>query len=132
MSRELLLQRTKTQSIPALKADDGSWVHEPTGKTNLFAKAFSCKSVLPVAAVNDYTTVQQISRQQTLKSIWSERDACKTLEELDVDSGTGPSSADSEILHAGTGCTSAEISGANLENWQMARQLASTLDCANI
>ena len=35
ISREILLQKTKTQSIPALMSEDGVWVHEPKSKADL-------------------------------------------------------------------------------------------------
>ena len=98
MCRELLLQRTKTQSIPALKMDDGTWVHDPTGKANLFATAFSGKNVLPDVALNDYTIVQRATWQQKLENKWSVRIVCKILEALDVNSGTGPDMLPARIL----------------------------------
>jgi hypothetical protein len=98
MSRALLLQRTKTQSIPALKMDDGTWVHDSTDKANVFARAFSGKDVLPDVAINVYTTVQAATHQQKLENKWSVREVCKTLEALDVNSGTGPDMLPARIL----------------------------------
>ena len=98
MSWELLLQRTKTQSIPTLKAEDGSWVQEPKGNADLFAKAFSSKNVLPAVTVNDYTTFQRASRQQNLGRLWLVYEVCKILEALDVNSATGPDLLPARIL----------------------------------
>ena len=98
MSRALLLQTTKTQSIPALKTDDGTWVHDPTGKANEFAKAFRGKNELPNAVTNDYTIVQRATQQQKLVNTWSVCVVRKTLEALDVNSGTGPDMLPARIL----------------------------------
>ena len=35
LSQELLMQRAKVESIPALRADDGNWVHDPLDKAEL-------------------------------------------------------------------------------------------------
>ena len=96
--RELLLQRTKTQSVPALRSDEGEWVREPKSKADLLAKAFSGKYVLPDASVNEYTVVQRISQHQKIRQPLSVRDAGKTLEALDENSGTGPDMLPARIL----------------------------------
>ena len=37
IGRGLLMQRVKTQSIPALKSDEGTWAHEPKINADLLA-----------------------------------------------------------------------------------------------
>ena len=53
LGRELLLQQSKVQSIPALKSSDGSWLYEALGKADLLATFFSDKNVLPEAVINE-------------------------------------------------------------------------------
>ena len=98
LSRELLMQRTKIESIPALKADDGSWVHNPAGKAELLAGTFNGKNVLPELVENEYTELQRNRTSQRIKGNWTESDVCKVLLALDESSGTGPDLLPSKIL----------------------------------
>ena len=98
ISRELLLQRSKTQSIPALKSEDGIWSHDPRSKADLLADSFSSKNVLPDSAVNEYTTFQRCGYRQEMRRTRSTHDVRKNLEALDVNSGTGPDLLPARIL----------------------------------
>ena len=97
LSRELLMQRTKIDSIPALRSDDGCWAHGPSGKAQLLAETFNGKNVLPESSENAYTELQRDQLQKTIK-VLSERDAYKVLASLDEHSGTGPDLLPSRIL----------------------------------
>ena len=54
--------------------------------------------MLPVVAVNDYSTVQRISRQQKLERMWSVQEVYHILDALDVNSATGPDLLPARIL----------------------------------
>ena len=96
--RELLSQRAKIQSIPAMKSDEGSWVHEPSGKADLLAGTFSGKNVLPEVRTNEYTKLEPtIGRQRVIRQL-TVREAAATLAALDEHSGTGPDLLPSRIL----------------------------------
>jgi hypothetical protein len=101
LSRELLRQQTKVQSIPALKSNDGSWIHEPQGKAELLAATFTGKNIIPEPCVNDYTDVDRNPRAQKGLRQVTEQVALKTLEMLDENSGTGPDLLPARILKTG-------------------------------
>ena len=90
LSRDLLLQITKVQSIPALKTEGGEWLHGPREKADLFANTLNGKYTLPIPIVNTYTVIQQLPGKQFIKHTWSKKNVCRSLEEIDASSGTGP------------------------------------------
>lgn len=98
LSRELLMQRTKVQNMPALKADNGSWMHESAHKAELLANTFNGKNVLPELSENEYTELPRSEHSQNLRNVWSESSAGKVLASLDESSGTGPDLLPSKIL----------------------------------
>ena len=89
ISRGLSMQRVKTQSMPALKSDEVTWAHEPKIKADLLAKTLCGKNVLPDPYVKAYSTIHTHTCRQQVKHMRSLHDACKTLEAVDVNSGTG-------------------------------------------
>ena len=97
LSRELLMQRTKVQNMPALKADNGSWMHESAHKAELLANTFNGKNVLPELSENEYTELPRSEHSQNLRNVWSESGAGKVLASLDESSGTGPDLLPSKI-----------------------------------
>ena len=90
LSCELLSQKAaKVQSIPALKPEQGEWVHAPFDKADLLATTSSNKSILPEREANEYFDVEWITiRQRKLRSL-QVGDAAKAIEALDEQSGTG-------------------------------------------
>ena len=64
LCRELLRQRTRVQGIPALKSEEGNWVHDSKAKTDLLASHFNGKNVIPNAVINEYTAVDNLHQQQ--------------------------------------------------------------------
>ena len=98
LSRELLSQRAKIQSIPALRSPDGKWVHTATGKANLIAGVLCTKNVLPAEMINDYTVlVTHPCSQKGLRPLTLEASE-KVLGSLDEHSGTGPDLLPAKIL----------------------------------
>ena len=93
------MRRAKVESFPALRADDGSWVHDPLDKAELLAGTFNGKNVLPDIAMNEYTELERSQRTQKMMKTWSEKDACKVLTLLDEFSGTGPDLLPSRMLN---------------------------------
>eukprot|EP00973_Karenia_brevis_P017279 2371309-Karenia_brevis.AAC.1 len=51
-AKKLMSLRQKASSIPALRAADGTWIKDPTGKANLFADAFASKFHVPATEEN--------------------------------------------------------------------------------
>ena len=98
LCREMLSQKAKTQSIPALKSPEGKWIYGPSDKADLIASAFSQKNVLPEPVINEYTALEsQPYAQKTLRPL-TLADAKKTLGNLDESSGTGPDFIPAKIL----------------------------------
>ena len=90
LSRELLSQRKKVQSIPAFKSEPGIWIHGQSEKADLLARTFSSKTILPEPEENEYTELECTGgRQGELRTLKVE-DAKRTIEVLDEYSDTGP------------------------------------------
>jgi hypothetical protein len=98
LCRELLMQRTRIEGIPALKAEDGSWVHDPMSKAELSAGTFNSKNVLPELVENEYTELQRNQPLQKTMKEWTESDVCKVMLALDESNGAGPDLLPSKIL----------------------------------
>jgi hypothetical protein len=98
LSRELLMQRTRVEGIPALRADDGSWARDAACKAELLAGTFNGKNVLPTVVQNEYTKLQRNRLTRKMRKTWSEHEVCKVLNSLDENSGTGPDLLPSRIL----------------------------------
>ena len=90
LSREFLWQRTKVQTIPALRDEVGSWVHESRSKADLFAKTFNDKNVLPALLMNKYSAVKVNPYVQKKLLSWTEHNVYIILTRLDESSGAGP------------------------------------------
>eukprot|EP00973_Karenia_brevis_P079830 11077605-Karenia_brevis.AAC.1 len=54
-AKKLMSVRQKASSIPALRAEDGTWVKDAAGKANLFADSFASKFYMPESEANEYT-----------------------------------------------------------------------------
>jgi hypothetical protein len=98
LSRELLSQKAKVQSIPALKSEDKTWAHEAAVKADLLAATFSSKNILPEATTNEYTDLGPKLRSQNELRLLTLGETVKTLAALDDDSGTGPDLLPARIL----------------------------------
>ena len=98
LSREQLSQKAKVQSIPALKSEEGVWVHAPTTKADLLARTFSSKNILPERVANEYTDLEGTAFQQKKLRTLQLGEAAKTMEALDEQSGTGPDLLPARIL----------------------------------
>ena len=90
LSRELLSQQAKVQSIPALKSEDGTWMYEPASKADLLAGPFSAKSCIPEPVENEYRVLELHSVLQKMPPDPTQCGALAVLSSLDEHSGTGP------------------------------------------
>ena len=98
LCRELLSQRAKIQTIPALKSEHGNWIHEQTDKADLLARTFSSKNILPEPGENEYTDLESsASKQRVLRTLTVEN-AKQIIGALDEHSGTGPDLLPARIL----------------------------------
>ena len=98
LSRELLSQLAKTQSIPAMKSENGEWVLEQTDEANLLARTFGSKNVLPEQATNEYSDLERKAGSQKQLRTLQVEEVTKILEGLDENSGTGPNLLPTRIL----------------------------------
>ena len=90
ISRELLSQRAKVHSIPALQATGGKWLYEPAGKAELLATTFSDKNVLPAPVTNYYSGLEVYPHRQKDPRQLTLFDVTSILANLDARSGAGP------------------------------------------
>ena len=98
LSRELLLQQARVESIPALKSSDGYWVHESGDKAELLAGSFGGKCILPGPITNEYSHLElNYCRQKSLKEL-TVGNALDTLADLDESSATGPDLLPARVL----------------------------------
>jgi hypothetical protein len=98
LSRELLLQQARVESIPALKTSDGCWVHEPGDKAELLAGSFGGKCILPGPVINAYSQLELNSyRQKSIREL-TVGNALDTLANLDESSATGPDLLPARVL----------------------------------
>jgi hypothetical protein len=94
--RELMQQKGKTCSIPALKDSSGEWHTTAASKAEQFAKTFEGKYKLPPPEENGYSTVKELEGDtlaDEAERAWnlpSLRAAGDILEKLRPDSATGP------------------------------------------
>ena len=98
LSLELLSQQAKPQKIPALKSDDGGWVHEPADKANLLANTFGSKNVLPQLVTNEYTDLKPNPHTQRAPRSLTVEKVEQILADLDEHSGTGPDLLPARII----------------------------------
>jgi hypothetical protein len=98
LSRELLLQQAKVESIPALKSGDGCWVYEPGGKAELLAESFGGKFILPSPVVNEYTDIECNPYKQKYLREPKVEIVLDTLANLDENSATGPDMLPARVL----------------------------------
>ena len=98
LSRELLSQQAKVQSIPALKAEDGTWMYEPGSKADLLTGTFSAKNCIPEPVENDYSVLEFCSVIQKAPPDPTHCGVLAVLSSLDENSGTGPDHLPSRIL----------------------------------
>ncbi len=71
-SRQLMDNKPKVSSIPALKAADGEWIFDPKGKANAFSEKFAGKYKLIPLETNEYTEVSVSTQKQTCGPMPSE------------------------------------------------------------
>ena len=105
-SKELLNQKRKTCSVPALKDSEGllgkdhkgKWCTNAVEKANLLARTFAAKYTLASAEENCYTALEAKAEQPD----WpmpEESAAKKVLEALREESATGPDLVPTRFLH---------------------------------
>lgn len=98
-SIRLLQKKGTVSSIPALRQDDGKWLHNAKDKANLFASTLSRKFKMADAESNEYTMLDNIlHRGQGPLKAFATKDAENILGALREDSGTGPDRLPSRIL----------------------------------
>ena len=96
LTNEIMQKKSKASSIPALKSG-GVWLHDSLAKANVFAEHFSSKFVLPPVEVNEHT-VDLVNRSFDRFVLVRSKGVAKSLEKLDVDSGTGPDLLAARVL----------------------------------
>ena len=100
-SRELLRMKGTCDGIPALKAEDGSWVRTALDKANLLATTFAGEIHVPAAEENEYSVLRVDSHSvQAEAQMPSAEFAEHILQSLKTDSATGPYLLPSRILKA--------------------------------
>ena len=97
-SRELLQQKAKISSIPALKDQGGEWIHDAEAKANLFANTFKDKFKLPDKQENEYSEIPRSCGLQKTPKAPSTKYVEKVIEHLDDCSSTGPDQLGVRIL----------------------------------
>ena len=83
-------------AIPALKAASG-WAYSPEDKADLFADTFASKFKIPKREVNEHS-VKWPHRVSNEFVIVRSRAVARSLEALEVDSGTGPDGFATRVL----------------------------------
>ena len=98
-SVKLRQKKGTVSSIPALRQDDGKWLHNAKDKANLFVSTLSRKFTMADAESNEYTMLGSILHggQPPLKT-FATQDAENILGALREDSGAGPDRLPSRIL----------------------------------
>ena len=99
---ELMEQRRRLSSIPALQDKDGAWITDPKAKADHFAQSFTSKYVLPEAVFNDMSllpaTAQPTIDVEQLVSSVSVQKTELVLSKLDASSATGPDLVPARVL----------------------------------
>ena len=98
LSVQLMHNRGKASSIPALKDDSGTFIFEPEEMSKLLAHTFESTFSLPQVEVTEYTDI--VGRFPTACGVLQicTRTARQVLRQLRVDSATGPDGMASRVL----------------------------------
>ncbi len=97
ISNEIMEKQGSKSAIPALKSSNAEWVRDPAGKANLFAETFSSKFVLPDLVVNEFSFEWPVVSSDDFVLV-RRAHVSKTLDKLDIDSGTGPDELATRVL----------------------------------
>jgi hypothetical protein len=98
-TRRLLRQRERNSAIPALRDEKGEWTLDARDKADLLARTLRNKFVLKEPAINEYTDMVPASwRGMKEPAVVSEQMAERALNNLDVNSSTGPDLLPTRIL----------------------------------
>ena len=132
-SIRLLQKKGTVSSIPALRQDDGKWLHNAKDKANLFVSTLSRKFKMADAESNEYTMLDSIlHRGQGPLKAFATKDAENILGALREDSGTGPYRLPSRFFFQGLreGARGACPAAGNSYSCygRVARYVAGTLD----
>ena len=98
VANQIMEKQGGRSATPALKRTDGVWVRDPTDKANLLASSFASKFSLPEMVRNEFlfdwpylaTDGFIVVRRSHVE---------KTLEKMDIDSGTGPDGLSTHVLN---------------------------------
>jgi hypothetical protein len=98
-SRQLLKQKSRTCSIPALKKANGQWCQDAKSKADHLAATFKSKFSLCERLENNYSEINVpfYRRQAAIEEVTEER-AERVLKGLRSDSSTGPDGLPSRVL----------------------------------
>ena len=88
----------KMCAIPALKNEKGTWLRTPEEKATEIADTLAAKHHLPAAAPNKYSGLPNPKCYQEVQLCPTEEDCFNELDNLRVDSGTGPDTVPARIL----------------------------------
>ena len=98
-SRRLKQRKGIVSSVPALKDPDNHWILHAKEKADLFAHTFLKKCALSAEVCNEYTHIPQSTfRAQTKIKSLTEKNAQEVMDNLRIDSGTGPDLLPARIL----------------------------------
>ena len=99
LCESLMMRGSRTTSIPPLLAESNEWVHDATGKAELFAEHFSTNYTLPEAVDNQFSWDHEHALQCMAGFLPIRRRlAFKLLRSLREDSATGPDMLPTRIL----------------------------------
>ena len=102
-TKELMDQRARVSSIPALKTREGEWVTSAADKANLFAKTFNAKCSLPPERYNDFSIQMPGNQEQPAPPRIEEQAVEAILQKLDENSATGPDLLPTRVLKQAAG-----------------------------
>ena len=95
-SNQIMDKSAARMSVPSLQIASG-WVHDSAEKAKVFADTFASKFVLPATESNVFSREWPCHTERSFVLVRSRRVA-KCLEQLDMDSGTGPDELSAMVL----------------------------------
>ena len=96
-ARQLLDQKSKTSSIPAMK-QGSTWILDAKGKADIFADTFAKKNVMIEIEENKYSEITILEETPAQAGLPSIETTQKVLMQLDEDSALGPDLLPTRIL----------------------------------
>lgn len=98
LAKALAGKRSKSSGIQPLKKTTGEWVRSSEGKAELLAETFERKSRLPAEELNEYATIGEGDFADDTFLPVRCRDVKRVLNNLKLDSATGPDGLATRVL----------------------------------